>query len=128
MGCTIFTFVCMIISLFNHGNFELLNYSFIKMALGSICISLGYCLPSMIYDNEVLSSLSKVFIHMGIGCSNMLIISLIVGWIPIHLGFQISITIISIMIISSFIIWYCFYLYYKMIAKKMNQKIAQKKL
>lgn len=126
IGCTIFTFIGIIINFFNNGSFELLQWSFTKMAIGSMIVGMGFSIPSLIYESRKISLLVKILIHMGIGCAIMLITSFTVGWIPLSLGLFIPASIILSMFITAFIIWLCFFTYYKKQAQKMNKKIKEK--
>lgn len=126
IGCTIFTIIGIIINIFNSGNFELLDWSFTKMAIGSMIVGMGFSIPSLVYESQKISLLLKILIHMGSGSVIMLIISFMVGWIPLSLGLFISIFIVLSMFITAFIIWFCFFTYYKKQAQKINKKIKEK--
>lgn len=126
IGCTIFTIIGIMINIFNSGNFELLDWSFTKMAIGSMIVGIGFSIPSLVYESQKISLLLKILIHMGSGSVIMLIISFMVGWIPLSLGLFISIFIVLSMFITAFIIWFCFFTYYKKQAQKINKKIKEK--
>lgn len=126
IGCTIFTIIGIIINIFNSGNFELLDWSFTKMAIGSMIVGMGFSIPSLVYESQKISLLLKILIHMGSGSVIMLITSFMVGWIPLSLGLFIPASIILSMFITAFIIWFCFFTYYKKQAQKINKKIKEK--
>lgn len=126
IGCTIFTIIGIMINIFNSGNFELLDWSFTKMAIGSMIVGIGFSIPSLVYESQKISLLLKILIHMGSGSVIMLITSFMVGWIPLSLGLFISIFIVLSMFITAFIIWFCFFTYYKKQAQKINKKIKEK--
>lgn len=128
IGCTIFTIIGIMINIFNSGNFELLDWSFTKMAIGSMIVGMGFSIPSLVYESQKISLLLKILIHMGSGSVIMLITSFMVGWIPLSLGLFISISIVLSMFITAFIIWLCFFTYYKKQAQKINKKIKEKQI
>ena len=62
------------------GQFRLDDYRFTKMVLGCLLIGLGFGVPSIVYRRDSLPLPIKVIIHMGIGCTVYVVVSLAVGW------------------------------------------------
>ena len=127
LGCTIFVLSGMIYDLTNEGRFVLEQWGFTKMAVGSIIIGVGYSFPAGVYENERLSQPAKILIHMGIGCVVMLLTAYAVGWLPVELGLAAVLGVIVAMLVVSFLIWLVFYAYAVHEAKKLNQKIRERK-
>lgn len=123
LGLTFFVSISVLMDYINNGTFLLENWSFTKMAIGSAIVGIGFSVPSLIYKNSKLPYGLQIVIHMGIGCSIMLITAFCVGWIPTSLGIKGILISIVIEIISAFIIWFAFSLYYKQEATKINKQI-----
>lgn len=127
MALTIFCLIGMVIDISYGGNFRLENYSFTKMALGSIIVGLGFGIPSAVYHNETLPTPIKVIIHMGIGCAVYTAVAYSVGWFGATTTTVHKIIIAAVQLAVAFIIWFCFMRYYRKEAKKMNEKIQSMK-
>lgn len=125
LGCTVFVIISIIFALINGDSSMYTTDEFIKNAICSMIVGVGFSLPAIVYDNDKMSMGIKVLIHMGIGISVYLIIAFIAGWIPVKEGLGAILTTILIAIIISFIIWFFFYLYNKNEVKKLNTKIRE---
>ena len=126
MSITIFVIVGVIIDITNHGVFTLDNYMFSKMILACIFVGLGFGIPSIIYQFENIPLAIKTIIHLGIGLFIYFVSAINVGWIPTHAGkLACVITIIGVIAIT-LIIWSCFMIFNKNLAKKMNDAIQAK--
>ena len=101
------------------------NYSFTKMAFGTLIVGLGFGLPTFVYDNDNLSVAAQMLIHMGIGCVAMSVTAFLVGWIPTEKGAGIAIAVIAGEIVIAFIIWLFFYAHNKKLANAMNKRISE---
>ena len=108
-----------------HGNMQLTNYAFSKMAIATVVIGLGFGLPAVVYDNEKLSLFTQTIIHMGTGCIVMTVTAFLVGWIPMHHGPLLMIAILLEEIALAFVIWFVFYLQQKKLVKQMNQRVKE---
>ena len=86
VAAIIFIIVGVIIDRIFHGNIQMTNYAFSKMAIATVVIGLGFGLPAIVYDNEKLSLFTQTIIHMGTGCIIMTVTAFLVGWIPMHHG------------------------------------------
>ena len=60
---------------------------------------------------------------MGIGCAIFLIIAFTVGWIPVQMETWKCILIVIAELSLSLVLWIIFVVYYKKVAKKMDEKI-----
>ena len=108
-----------------HGNIQMTNYAFSKMAIATVVIGLGFGLPAIVYDNEKLSLFTQTIIHMGTGCIIMTVTAFLVGWIPMHHGPLLMIAILLEEIALAFVIWFVFYLQQKKLVKQMNQRVNE---
>ena len=108
-----------------HGNMQLTNYAFSKMAIATVVIGLGFGLPAIVYDNEKLSLFTQTIIHMGTGCIVMTVTAFLVGWIPLNHGPLLMIAILLEELALAFVIWFVFYLQQKKLVKQMNQRVNE---
>ena len=93
-------------------------------ALCCILISVGFYIPSLIYENEKLALWLRTLIHMTIGTIVYLLTAYFAGWMASDL---VGITLqLLIALGAATIIWLCIFLYIKAQARKMNQKIKEK--
>ena len=123
LGFTFFTLIGMVFDFIYGGTFLLENWSYTKMALGCICVGVGFSAPSCVYGSERIPYGLQILIHMGIGCTVMLITALTVGWIPLNLGWKTTVLFIIMEIVIAFFIWFLFSLHYKKEAAKMNKRL-----
>ena len=108
-----------------HGNIQMTNYAFSKMAIATVVIGFGFGIPAVVYDNEKLSLFTQTIIHMGTGCIIMTVTAYLVGWIPMNHGPLLMIAILLEEIAVAFGIWFLFYLQQKKLVKQMNQRISK---
>ena len=125
IAAIIFIIVGVIIDCISHGNIQMTNYAFSKMAIATVVIGLGFGLPAIVYDNEKLSLFTQTIIHMGTGCIIMTVTAFLVGWIPMHHGPLLMIAILLEEIALAFVIWFVFYLQQKKLVKQMNQRVNE---
>ena len=125
VAAIIFIIVGVIIDRIFHGNIQMTNYAFSKMAIATVVIGLGFGLPAIVYDNEKLSLFTQTIIHMGTGCIIMTVTAFLVGWIPMHRGPLLIIASILGELAFAFGIWFLFYLQQKKLVKQMNQRISK---
>ncbi|MEE0252357.1 MAG: DUF3021 domain-containing protein [Acutalibacteraceae bacterium] len=126
LGCVFFTFTGIIFDIIFKGSFLLDHWYYTKMAIGSMITGIAFYVPSLVYQNEKLSKGLQVFIHMGIGLLTYISVGLYVGWIPLQAGgWVVAVAIVSAVVIS-FLIWFGFYLYYRLEAKRINEKLKEK--
>ena len=125
IACTIYMLVGMIFDYLGGGSFVLKNWAFTKQAVATILIGIAYSAPTEIYNNEKLPFAFKFLFHMGIGCSVYLITAFSIGWIPVSFGIEKCILIALLQLLLAFLIWLCFSIHYRKLAKSMNEKIKQ---
>ena len=93
-------------------------------ALCFIIISLGFYIPSMIYENERLALWLRTLIHMVIGTIAYLLTAYFAGWMKTDFAGVVLRLLIALG--AAAIIWICIFLYIKIQAKKINQKMKEK--
>ena len=125
IAAMMFIIVGVIIDCIFHGNMEMKNYAFSKMAIATVVIGLGFGLPAVVYNNEKLSLFTQTIIHMGTGCIVMTVTAYLVGWIPMNHGPLLMIAILLEEIAVAFGIWFLFYLKQKRLVTQMNQRISK---
>jgi len=125
IAAMMFIIVGVIFDCIFHGNMEMKNYAFSKMAIATVVIGLGFGIPAVVYDNEKLSLFTQTIIHMGTGCIVMTVTAFLVGWIPMNRGPLLMIAILVEEIAVAFVIWFLFYLQQKKLVKQMNQRVKE---
>ena len=108
-----------------HGNIQMTNYAFSKMAIATVVIGFGFGAPAVVYNNERLSLFTQTIIHMGTGCIVMTVTAFLVGWIPLNHGPLLMIAILLEELALAFVIWFIFYLQQKKLVKQMNQRVNE---
>lgn len=93
-------------------------------ALCFIVISLGFNVPSLIYENERLALWLRTLIHMAIGAAVYLLTAYFAGWMDSDIGSVAQGLLIALG--SAAVIWLCIFLYIKAQVRKMNRKIKEK--
>ena len=109
------------------GIYSASGYSVTKMALGSLGVGLGFGLPCIIYTNEKLSRSVQISVHMVTGCTIMLAIAFLVGWIPTDKGLLPSLLAILSMLLTAFIIAVLTYRRQKKLAERINRELEQRR-
>ena len=103
------------------------GYSVTKMALGSLGIGLGFGIPCIIYTSEKLSHSMQILVHMVTGCTIMLAIAFLVGWIPADKGLLPSLLAILSMLLTASIIAVLSYRRQKKLAERINRELEQRR-
>ena len=109
------------------GAYAASGYSVTKMALGSLGIGLGFGLSCIIYTDERLSHSVQISIHMVIGCSVMLAIALLVGWIPTDKGLVPALLAVLSMLLTACVIAVLSYRRQKKLAGRINRELEQRR-
>ena len=125
IAAMMFILVGVIIDRIFHGNMQMTNYAFSKMAIATVVIGLGFGLPAVVYNNEKLSLFTQTIIHMGTGCIVMTVTAFLVGWIPLNHGPLLMFAILLEELALAFVIWFVFYLQQKKLVKQMNQRVNE---
>lgn len=128
IGCTIFTIIGITFCLVNGTDtaFSGPDYGFVKMAICSMVVGLGFSLPTFIYDYQKITKSLQTLIHLSIGFIIFGLVAFYAKWVPIESGIKEIVVFVIISIVSTLAIWYCFYLYYKNEAKIINDDIRKK--
>lgn len=124
---TIFCMVGIIFDIGNGGQFNLEEYRFTKMVVGCLFIGLGFGVPSIIYNKEILPMPIRMLIHMGIGSIVYTIVAYSIGWIGNSFSLQQEFIIIVLQLSVAFFIWFLFMKHYQKEAKILNDKIQESK-
>ncbi len=109
------------------GAYSASGYSVTKMALGSLGIGLGFGIPCLVYTNEKLSRSVQISVHMVTGCTVMLAIAFLIGWIPTDKGLFPSLLAILSMLLTAFIIAVFTYRRQKKLAKRINRELEKRR-
>lgn len=108
------------------GVYSVTGYSVTKMALGSLGIGLGFGLPCIIYTSEKLSRPVQISVQMLTGCTVMLAIAFLAGWIPTDRGLLPALLAILSMLLTAFVIAVLSYRRQKKLAERINRELEQK--
>ena len=125
LGSAIFAIIGVFFDIKYDGNYALVNWEYTKMLAGGMLVGMGFSLPSLIYDSNKLHYTVKVLLHLGIGCTVMLIVAFSVGWIPLEAGWKVCAISVGGYLLSAFLIWLACSYYFKKQADKINEKIKQ---
>lgn len=125
VGCFIVLLVA-VLSSFAYGpeNVSFSGTDIINAFFGSIVVGWAFSLSGFIYDREDLALPLQVIFQMGIGFAVLFSVAIYLGWMPLHLGFGFVLTWILIAIIFGVVFWLGFYIYYYLLARDINQKLA----
>ncbi|MCR5026351.1 MAG: DUF3021 domain-containing protein [Methanobrevibacter sp.] len=125
VGCFIVLLVAVLFS-FAYGpeNVSLSGTDIINAFFGSIVVGWAFSLSGFIYDREDLALPLQVIFQMGIGFAVLFSVAIYLGWMPLNLGFGFVLTWILIAIIFGVVFWLGFYIYYYLLARDINQKLA----
>lgn len=126
IGSFLFLLSSLINDLNTGGNTTATGYAVTKMALGTLGIGLGFGLPTYVYQKEELSPLLQVLIHMGVGCTVMLGVGFLVGWIPTGKGLLPALLAVASMLLTAFIVWGITYRRQRKLARQINQMLEQR--
>ena len=125
VGCFIIMFVMVLISLQGGPqNVKFTGVTIINAFLGSIVVGWGFSLTGLIYEREDIAFPLQVAFQMGIGMQILFAVAVYLQWMPTNLGIGIIIEWIIIACIFAAISWCGFYIYYYLLARDLNKKIA----
>lgn len=122
----LFMLSILIVDLNLGGSLATSDYAITKKVLGSVGIALGFGLPTFVYDRESLSLPMKTLIHMGVGCSMMLLIAYLLGWIPVGGGVLRVLIVVASMLLTAFVVWWLSYRSRKKLAEQINRELERK--
>lgn len=124
-GCTFFViFNC--IGVITTGNefLKQLSDNFVQQALGSMFVGICCASSSIVYTFEKMAFGMQIGIHFIIGLTGYFFTAYHLKWIPMTSGLHIIVFILFGVSVF-FGIWFCFYLYNKCEAKKLNQRLKE---
>lgn len=126
VGCFIVLLV-MVVGSYANGpqNVTFSGNDVIGAFFGSIIVGWAFSLAGLVYENEELTFPLQVMIQMFTGMGVLFVVALLLGWMPVNLGIGPIVTWIIIAIIFATIFWLGFYIYYKLLAKELNDKIKK---
>lgn len=125
VGCFIVMFVMVLISLQGGPqNVKFTGVTIINAFLGSIVVGWGFSLTGLIYERDDIAFPLQVAFQMGIGMLILFAVAVYLQWMPTNLGIGIIIEWIIIACIFAAISWCGFYIYYYLLARDLNKKIA----
>ena len=125
VGCFIVMFVMVSISLQGGPqNVKFTGVTIINAFLGSIVVGWGFSLTGLIYERDDIAFPLQVAFQMGIGMLILFAVAVYLQWMPTNLGIGIIIEWIIIACIFAAISWCGFYIYYYLLARDLNKKIA----
>lgn len=125
VGCFIVMFVMVLISLQGGPqNVKFTGVFIINAFLGSIVVGWGFSLTGLIYERDDIAFPLQVAFQMGIGMLILFAVAVYLQWMPTNLGIGIIIEWIIIACIFAAISWCGFYIYYYLLARDLNNKIA----
>ncbi|HIT02283.1 MAG TPA: DUF3021 domain-containing protein [Candidatus Enterenecus merdae] len=128
-GCTIFTVIGVILALILEGGdpFREMEYGFVRMAAASMVTGLGFSLPSLVYDCENLPFAVRTAVHLVIGFGVYFAASFWAGWIPLAAGPGAVILFFLAAVVIALAIWLGFFLYHRAEARRLNEKIQERR-
>ncbi|MBE6488631.1 MAG: DUF3021 domain-containing protein [Methanosphaera stadtmanae] len=124
VGCFIVLLV-MVIGSYANGpqNVFFTGNEIIGAFFGSIIVGWAFSLAGLVYEKEELAFPLQVMIQMLTGMGVLFVVAIFLGWMPVNLGIGPVITWIIIAVIFATVFWLGFYIYYKLLAKELNDKI-----
>ena len=125
IAAVIYMLFCIILGLRSGGEVFASGTGIALSCIAAFMIGAIFGIASLIYSTELPVWL-KVLIHMGVGITAMLAISVAVGWIDFSRGWKSCLLIVALQIVAVFIAWAVDCLSIKNLAKKMNERMAEK--
>ena len=128
-GCTIFTVVGVVLALALGGGdpFQGMEDGFVRMAVASMVSGLDFSLPSLIYACEGLPFVVRMAVHLVIGFGVYLAASFWAGWIPLAAGPGAVIGFFLAAAVVVLAIWLGFFRYHRAEARRINEKIQERR-
>ena len=102
------------------------GYYVARMAIGALGIGLGFGLASVIYTSQKLSQPVQFAAYMATGCTVMVVIAYLLGFIPTDKGLLPALLAILFMLLTAFIIWWLSYSRQKKLAQRINLELEKR--
>ncbi|MGX8773713.1 MAG: DUF3021 domain-containing protein [Bacillota bacterium] len=129
MGCFAFVAMIFIASVFAGGGNTFFasktGDELLTLAACFIVISIGFYVPSLIYDNEKMALWLRTLTHMLIGTVVYLFTAYFAGWMKAGFGEALLYVLLALGIAA--LIWLCIFFSIKGQAKRINAKIKEKR-
>ena len=127
LGCTSFVFMCL--SFFVGGGTDILDQifkDFARQSVGAMIVGIACGGTTIVYQIRRLPGLVKTGLHFCVGMGVFYPTAIILGWIPFYPD-NIAYTAIQIFFSCCIFmaIWFCFYLFNRNDAKKINQRLRE---
>ena len=127
MGCTFFVFMCL--SYFVGGWEDLLMQifkDFARQSIGAMIVGIACGSTSIVYQFNRPSGFLKIMIHFCVGMGFFYPVGIYLGWIPFYSD-RVILTVLQFLLSCGIfmIIWFCFYLFNRKEAKKINQRLRE---
>ncbi|MCI9448025.1 MAG: DUF3021 domain-containing protein [Lachnospiraceae bacterium] len=127
LGCTFFVVMCL--SFFLGGGeamLEAICRDFARQSVGAMLVGIACGGTAVIYQFRRPSVMVKVIIHFCVGMGVFYPVALYLGWIPFCPD-RVIMTVLQFLFscIIFTIIWFCFYLFNRNEAKRINQRLRE---
>lgn len=127
VGCTSFVIMCL--SFYIGGGEEVLTLifqDFARQSVGAMVVGIACGGTAIVYRCNRLSFLVKTVIHFCVGMGVFYPVAVYLGWIPFHPD-KILYTILQFIISCGIfmLIWFCFYLFNRNEAKRINNRLRE---
>lgn len=126
-GCTFFVIMCLFC--FVRGGEALLMpifKDFARQSVGAMIVGIACSGTAVVYQFHRLSRLVQTIIHFCVGIGVFFPTAIYLGWIPFYPD-RIIYTILQFLLSCSIFmaIWFCFYLYNRKEAKRINERLRE---
>lgn len=98
----------------------------VNLFFGSIVAGGGFSFSGLIYEKEDLPLPVQVLFQMVVGLTVLFLIAVYLKWMPVTLGIWPIISWILIACVFAAVFWLGFYIYYCLVARDLNKKIADR--
>jgi len=126
-GCTCFVLLCLCCHFIGADDILALIWNdFAKHAAGSILVGVACGSTAIVYQIDRLPFGAKVLIHFTVGMGVFYPVALSLHWIPYRPGnalYSVLQFLVSCSIFAA--IWFCFYLFNRSEAKKINNRLQE---
>ena len=102
------------------------GYYVARMAIGALGIGLGFGLASVIYTSQKLSQRVQFAAYMATGCTVMVVIAYLLGFIPTDKGLLPALLAILFMLLTAFIVFVISYHQQKKLAQRINLELEKR--
>ncbi len=127
LGCTFFVIMCL--SFFIWGGEDLLAAicrDFARQSAGAMAVGIACGGTAIVYQFDRPGIFFKIAIHFCVGMGVFYPVGTYLGWIPFHPD-RILLTVLQFLSSCAvfIVIWFCFYLFNRNEAKKINQRLRE---